>query len=98
MPDGSSKQQSPNLLFPENISFAAMWAKWIGVGSAATVLTATTTAVSLGVGILLWVRRHTVNGPGFLKVGYLLLLIPLISPQGWDYVLLRSHAGHRVPR
>jgi hypothetical protein len=79
---------SPNLLFPENISFAAMWAKWIGPGTAAANLTGATIIASLAVAVVLWMRRGTVNRPGFLEVGYLLLLVPLISPQGWDYVLL----------
>jgi hypothetical protein len=79
---------SPSLLFPENISFAAMWAKWIGVGPAAAGLGAMTTVASLAVAVVLWARRGRVSRPGFLEVGYLLLLIPLISPQGWDYVLL----------
>jgi hypothetical protein len=79
---------SPNLLFPENISFAAMWAKWIGVGPAAAGLAAVTTIASLALAVLLWSRRAQVSRPGYLEVSYLLLLIPLISPQGWDYVLL----------
>jgi hypothetical protein len=65
-----------------------MWAKWIGVGPAAAGLGAMTTVASLAVAVVLWARRGRVSRPGFLEVGYLLLLIPLISPQGWDYVLL----------
>jgi hypothetical protein len=26
--------------------------------------------------------------PDYLEIGVLLLLVPLVSPQGWDYVLL----------
>ena len=79
---------SANLLFPENISFAAMWAKWIGVGPAATGLAAASAIAGLAVAIVLWVRRGQISRPGYLEISYLLLLIPLISPQGWDYVLL----------
>ena len=79
---------SANLLFPENISFAAMWAKWIGVGPPATGLAAATAIAGLAVAIVLWVRRGQVSRPGYLEISYLLLLIPLLSPQGWDYVLL----------
>ena len=79
---------SPNLMFPENVSFAAMWAKWIGPSSVASNLAGVMVAASLAVALVLWVRRRTVSRPGFLEVGYLLLLVPLISPQGWDYVLL----------
>jgi hypothetical protein len=33
-------------------------------------------------------RRRTVREPAYLEFGLLMLLIPLLSPQGWDYVLL----------
>ena len=81
---------SPNLLVAENISFATMWAKWIGVGPTAASLAAATAVVSVCTALVLWVRRGTVERPGFLEVSYLLLLIPLISPQGWDYVMLAA--------
>ncbi len=77
-----------NLLLAENISIATMWAKWIGPGTAASVLAAGTIAVCLGAAVRAWRARVCVKDPAFLEVAYLLLLIPLISPQGWDYVLL----------
>ena len=79
---------SPNLMLPENISFASMWARWIGEGTTATMLAMLTTVVSLSGAVVLWMRRRTVARPAFAEVSYLLLLIPLISPQGWDYVLI----------
>ena len=79
---------APNLMLPENISFVSMWARWMGEGSAATALAMLTTAVSLSGAGLLWIRRRGVTRPAFAEVSYLLLLIPLISPQGWDYVLI----------
>ena len=33
-------------------------------------------------------RRARVSSPSYLEFGLLMLLVPLISPQGWDYVLL----------
>jgi hypothetical protein len=33
-------------------------------------------------------RRSRVPAPAYLEFGLLMLLVPLISPQGWDYVLL----------
>jgi hypothetical protein len=33
-------------------------------------------------------RSRRVHEPYYLEVGYFLILVPLISPQGWDYVLL----------
>jgi len=77
-----------NLLGADNISVAAMWAKWIGVGRQATALATITTGALLGLAALVWGRRSTVDNPAYLEFALLLLLIPLVSPQGWDYVLL----------
>jgi hypothetical protein len=79
---------APNLLGSDNISLAAMWAKWLGPGQAATVLAIATGAAVLALVVFVWQRRRTVSTPEFLEVALLMLLIPLLSPQGWDYVLL----------
>jgi hypothetical protein len=79
---------APNLLQPENVSVATMWAKWLGPSPLASLLAVATIAVALiAVG---WAmsRRARVQAPAYLEFGLLLLLVPLISPQGWDYVLL----------
>jgi hypothetical protein len=81
---------APNLILPENISFATMWAKWIGPGPVAAALALATVFVSLAGAVGLWFVRGNVTRPGYLEVGYLLLIIPLISPQGWDYVLIAA--------
>jgi hypothetical protein len=79
---------APNLLNPENVSLATMWAKWIGVGPLATQLAAATVLVALlGAAWAVW-QRTRVHSPAYLEFGLLMLLVPLISPQGWDYVLL----------
>lgn len=79
---------APNLLGADNISFAAMWAKWLGPGRAASLLAATTGTAAIGLAIFVWLRRHTVEEPDYLEFALLMMLIPLLSPQGWDYVLL----------
>ena len=79
---------APNLLIPENVSFATTWAKWIGVGPAAARLATITSVASLGVATFIVARRHTVREPAYLEFGALMLLIPMLSPQGWDYVFL----------
>lgn len=79
---------APNLLIRENISLAAFWAKWVGIGSEASALAALSAAALFGLWALLWLRRRPVPEPAYLEVAFLLLLVPLISPQGWDYVLL----------
>jgi hypothetical protein len=38
--------------------------------------------------VLLWRRRTGVASPDYLEYALLMLLMPLLSPQGWDYVLL----------
>jgi len=79
---------SPNLMLPENISFATMWAKWIGVGVMSTRLALATGVAFLALASFVWLRRRVVARPAFLEAGLLLLLMPLLSPQGWDYVLV----------
>lgn len=79
---------APNLMRAENISFASMWAKWIEPGPAATALALATTIAAVAVGLVLMWRSRNVREPYYLEVGYFLVLVPLISPQGWDYVLL----------
>jgi hypothetical protein len=79
---------APNLLGPDNISLAGMWAKWLGCGAAATTLAALSSLTALGLGVVVWLKRAAVPSPSYLEVALLMLLVPLLSPQGWDYVLL----------
>jgi hypothetical protein len=79
---------APNLLGNDNVSIAAMWAKWLGIGPLASSLSwITLLMIAAGV-LVVWKRRDHVSEPDYLDFALLLLLIPLISPQGWDYVLL----------
>jgi Glycosyltransferase family 87 len=78
----------PNLLDLENISFASMWAKWIGPGRAASFLAAGCVVAAFGLGVAILRRRRAVTQPEYLEGAYFFLLVPLVSPQGWDYVLL----------
>lgn len=77
-----------NLLGADNISFAAMWAKWLGVGSQAAGLATATVGAALALAAAVWIGRRKVGEPEYLEVALLMLVVPLISPQGWDYVLL----------
>ena len=78
----------PNLMGFENMSFASMWAKWIGPGPTAAALALASTVLAVAVGIFLMSRGRRVPEPNYLDVAYFLVLIPLLSPQGWDYVLV----------
>jgi Glycosyltransferase family 87 len=86
--DTVTASTSPNLLGNDNVSIAAMWAKWLGPGSLAAGLAGLTV-----IGLVVLVaevirRRRAVPQPDYLECALLMLLIPLVSPQGWDYVLL----------
>lgn len=78
----------PNILVNENVSLATMWAKWIGVGELASTMAVVSAAVVIGIAVAGWTRRRTVAEPAYLEFGQLMLLVPLLSPQGWDYVFL----------
>jgi hypothetical protein len=80
----------PNLLSADNISVAAMYIKWFGSGELSVALATATDFVLLGVAALVFFRRRSVTFPEGLEGSLLLLLIPLLSPQGWDYVLLMA--------
>jgi hypothetical protein len=85
---GVSETTGPNLMARENISFASMWAKWIAPGSTAAGLALASSVAAVAAGIVLMSRWRRVPEPHYLDVGYFLLLVPLLSPQGWDYVLV----------
>jgi hypothetical protein len=83
-----SESTAPNLLGADNVSLAAMWAKWIGIGPAATWLGVGAAVLLAGAIAFAASRRRRVASPDYLEVSLLMLAVPLISPQGWDYVLL----------
>jgi len=80
----------PNLTNADNVSIAAMWTKWVGTGQVAALLALATSAVTLIAAALVFARRKGVKHPEALECALLLTLIPLLSPQGWDYVFLLS--------
>jgi hypothetical protein len=79
---------APNLLAPENVSVATMWAKWLEPGPTASSLATVTAGAALVAPAAAWIWRRRVRQPAYLEFGVLMLLVPLVSPQGWDYVLL----------
>jgi len=81
---------APNLLSNDNISLAAMWSKWLGPGVFASRLAAASGVATLGLAAAVWFYRRRAGKPDYLEIALLMLLIPLLSPQGWDYVLLLS--------
>ena len=79
---------APQLLKEENVSFATMWAKWIGPGQGATIMAIATSLLVAAVTAVIFAWRRRVPSPSYLEFGLLLMLVPVLSPQGWDYVLL----------
>jgi hypothetical protein len=78
----------PNLGVSDNISIAAMYAKWFGVGSLANWLALATAVLLVAVCARILTIAPRAPCPQYLDAALLLTLIPLLSPQGWDYVLL----------
>jgi hypothetical protein len=76
------------LLHSDNISLASLWAKRLGIGAPATMLAAGSSLVLVAAAGAVLLRRGGVEHPDGLDVGLLLAITPLISPQGWDYVLV----------
>jgi hypothetical protein len=81
---------APNLTNQDNVSIAGMYAKWMGITSASSALTVVTSGALLALLALVFVRRGPIRLPEALEGGLLLTSIPLLSPQGWDYVFLLS--------
>jgi glycosyl transferase family 87 len=97
---------APNLLNADNVSFAAMYAKWLGLGRTAEWLATLTSIGVLALAVDTVRRRRTVPAPIGLEAALLLTMMPLLSPQGWDYVLLLAtpaiaflvNYGDRLPQ
>jgi hypothetical protein len=79
---------APNLLNPDNVSLSAMFAKWVGPGSTAGLLAAAAALILLLLAGIVIAGRGALKAPETLEASLLLMLIPLLSPQGWDYVFL----------
>ncbi len=82
------------LLAHENVSFASMWAKWLRPDEAPGALVAATSAIGFAIAAAAVVLRRRVASPACLDYAALALLVPLLSPQGWDYVLLLGLPGY----
>ncbi|HJZ70933.1 MAG TPA: glycosyltransferase family 87 protein [Vicinamibacterales bacterium] len=79
---------APNLATNENVSFAAMWARWLPAGPRTSMLALISAALAMIAGLALLWRRRSVAEPNYLEGAYFAVLVPLVSPQGWDYVLI----------
>ena len=78
------------LAHSDNVSVASMYTKWFGMRALADWLTAATLAVLLLSAALVFHARRGIARPEGLEAALLLTLTPLLSPQGWDFVLVVS--------
>ncbi len=81
---------APNLTNADNVSIAGMYAKWLGEGGLVRPLALGTSAALLALTALAFARRAGRPRPHVLEGALILTLVPLLSPQGWDYVFLVS--------
>ena len=79
---------APNLTNPDNVSLSAMYARWLGADSPAPALSAATGGILVLLAGVVVAGRGLLKSPDTLEACVLLMLIPLLSPQGWDYVFL----------
>ena len=74
----------------DSVSFASMFAKWLVPGPLATSLATIAGIGAVAMTASVFRRRADVRFPEAIEASLLLMLIPMLSPQGWDYVLLLS--------
>ena len=79
---------APNLLVHDNVSLAAMYFRWVGPGVLSARLALGTAIVLLLVAGAVFLYRRGVRFPEGVEGSVILTLMPLLSPQGWDYVFL----------
>jgi hypothetical protein len=84
---------APNLTNQDNVSLAAMFHRWMGDQPAAGTFAALTGLLLLGLAGVVVAGRGTLPSSETLEAALLLILIPLLSPQGWDYVFLIATPG-----
>lgn len=82
---------TPHLLVSnDNVSVMGMFSKWFGVGKLSFTLSIFTILILLLLFVLSVFKGKALKSPDPLEISILLILIPLLSPQGWDYVFLLS--------
>jgi glycosyl transferase family 87 len=79
---------APNLTTLDNISLAAIFFRWFGLTDLSARLAFATAIVLLLIAAIVFLLRRGVTFPEGVEAGLLLTLMPMLSPQGWDYVFL----------
>lgn len=87
-------QSTPSLITSQdNISILAFFAKWTGSQNIALVLSGLIIALLAFLVLFLVLKGKEIPRASVLECSGLLILIPLVSPLGWDYTLLISVLG-----
>jgi len=87
-------QSTPSLITSQdNISILAFFAKWTGNQNISLVLSGVIIAFLGFLFLFLVLKGKEIPRASVLECSVLLILIPLISPLGWDYTLLISVLG-----
>lgn len=87
-------QSTPRLLTSQdNISIIALFMKWTGNQTLSVFLSGLAIAFFAFLVFIVILKGKKIDQAPVLECSILLLLIPLISPMGWDYTLLISVLG-----
>jgi hypothetical protein len=81
---------APNLVDINNVSAASVFFRWLGPGPLAQSLALGMVCALLVTAAAVFLKRSGIPTPEPLEAGLLLTMMPIISPQGWDYVFLLS--------
>jgi Glycosyltransferase family 87 len=79
---------APNLKDWNNISALSVFTRALGPGRLTPMLTIGTIGLLLATAAMVFLLRGRVAHPEGLEVSLLLTMMPIISPQGWDYVFV----------
>ena len=83
-----TESTAPNLTNADNVSLAGFFAKWVGGGRTAAIGAAGGGAALIALIVVVILRGKDVPRREMLEGALLLTAIPLLTPQGWDYVFL----------
>lgn len=77
----------------DNISLIALFAKWTQNQNLSLILAGVTIAILATLVFVLVIKGRGMARTSILECSILMILIPLLSPLGWDYTLLISALG-----
>ncbi len=103
----TAASSTPSLLTnPDNVSLFGCFAKWFGADNPTLLWTLSLVVIAATIGALVLAAKTSATSTTkvasdgkstslapVIESAVLLILVPLISPQGWDYVFLTSTLG-----